>query len=83
MRPALIVKTLIRLTRKESSYVKTEEKPTYNKDKEFQIVVWDVVNCFGDKYDDRNPDAGEHISIREVSKVYKISLLKTLYIPTA
>ena len=35
------------------------------------------MNCFGDKYDDRNPDAGEHISIREVSKVYKISLLKT------
>lgn len=56
---------------------RARKKPNYDKDFVFQQFMLDIVNCYGDEYDDREPDDGTHISIREVSEKYKISLLKT------
>ena len=75
--PVLILEQLIRLTRKGCFMSRARKKPNYDKDFVFQQLMLDIVNCYGDAYDDRDPDDGEHISIREVSEKYKISLLKT------
>lgn len=52
------------------------KKPEYNRDASMRELMDEVIDYYGENYDDRAPMETDHVSIRDVSKEFDMSILK-------
>lgn len=62
--------------KKNKKMGRPRKKPEYNRDASMKEIMDAVIEYYGESYDDRTPMETEHVSIREVSKEFDMSILK-------
>lgn len=51
-------------------------KPNYNNRKNMEQVIQDIVEYYGEPYDDRLSYSYDHVSLRQVAKKFDVTVLK-------